>query len=102
MADREKIKMTMAQLGRIAITPAALEYLESEGLGPDTLLDKHIAGDWGEFIMNDDHDYRMNKKAIQQNQTGDMVLSSHTVKGRQMNVKTYLNYNTTIYFPEED
>ena len=41
------------ELGRTLITPGAQALLESEEVTPSSLLDRHIAGDWGDLSRTD-------------------------------------------------
>jgi hypothetical protein len=36
-------------LGHISITPGALTALRRQGVAPETLLDRHTSGDWGDI-----------------------------------------------------
>lgn len=37
-------------LGKLLITPGAIELLEKNNQSPSEFLDKHIIGDWGRFM----------------------------------------------------
>ena len=39
--------------GQIVATPGALSLLEQHGVSPDTILRRHLAGDWG-CVCSDD------------------------------------------------
>ena len=41
------------ELGCIGITPGALEVLERSQMTPAHLLQRHVAGDWGELCFED-------------------------------------------------
>jgi hypothetical protein len=60
-------------LGHIAITPGALEALRSHGVTPETLLDRHANGDWGNI---DPEDEGLNEQALR---TGDRLLSVYPI-----------------------
>jgi hypothetical protein len=60
-------------LGHIAITPGALEALRLHGVTPETLLDRHASGDWGEI---DAEDQGLNEQALV---TGDRLLSVYPI-----------------------
>jgi hypothetical protein len=56
-------------LGHISITPGALAALRRQGVAPDTLLNWHSRGDWGDL---DEEDQGRNDQALI---TGDRLLS---------------------------
>ncbi len=58
-------------LGRVVITPCALDTLTDAGVAPRKLVVRHISGDWGEL---DEHDRRVNETALK---TGRRLLSSY-------------------------
>ena len=40
-------------LGRVVATPGALKELETLGVTPLSLLDRHISGDWSDMCKED-------------------------------------------------
>jgi hypothetical protein len=60
-------------LGHIAITPGALEALQRHGVAPETLLDRHSRGDWGDI---DPEDEGLNDQALL---TGERLLSVYPI-----------------------
>lgn len=64
---------SLFQLGRIVITPDALDHLNLLGIRPERLLDRHVAGDWGDLSPID----RMtNLEALM---SGDRLMSAYMV-----------------------
>ena len=90
-------------LGQIVATPAALEALEEAGQTPSEFLNKHVLGDWGEELC--DEDKELNDEAIKD---GSRLLSAYRLK---TGVKVWviseaknddgLRAATTILLPEE-
>jgi len=64
-------------LGKIVGTPDALALLESHGVEPKTLLDRHVSGDWGDV---DDHDHAVNDQAVK---TEGRILSVYDMSNDQ-------------------
>jgi hypothetical protein len=60
-------------LGRLAVTPAALDALASTGTHPLTLLRRHATGDWGDLCPEDQE---ANRLALA---LGGRVLSAYTL-----------------------
>ena len=58
MTNQNKAKF---RLGKIAITPGAIESLSKSNQLPDSFLQKHQSGEWGE-LCEDDAD--LNNEAI--------------------------------------
>lgn len=58
-------------LGRTLATPGALETLETLGIEPSTLLDRHLACDWSDM---DKEDQKSNREAVK---NGSRVFSSY-------------------------
>lgn len=61
-------------LGQVVGTPPALALLEELGLSPLPLLDRHLAGDWGDL---DSDDAKMNDDALESGE--DRLFSSYLV-----------------------
>lgn len=45
--------LTRFSPGQIVATPAALDLLERHGVSPQTILHRHLAGDWGALCSDD-------------------------------------------------
>lgn len=84
-------------LGRVVATPGALEELETLGVTPLSLLDRHIAGDWSDM---DKEDQQANRQAIKE---GSRVFSSYRFPpDTKIWVITEADRSaTTILLPEE-
>ncbi|MCB9951412.1 MAG: hypothetical protein H6824_10565 [Planctomycetaceae bacterium] len=59
-------------LGQVVATPGALEELSKAHVAPSDLLDRHINGDFGESLC--DEDVEANKQSLQD---GSRILSSY-------------------------
>lgn len=59
--------------GQIVATPGALSLLEQHGVSPDTILRRHLAGDWG-CVCSDDA--AVNDEALRD---GRRILSSYEI-----------------------
>ncbi len=83
-------------LGRVLVTPGALETL-GKGQGPPfDYLARHATGDWGELCAFDRH---QNEVALR---NGYRVLSSYSLGGVRLWVITEADRSvTTILLPEE-
>ena len=53
---------TMFPLGQIIITPAALEVLRQQNFSPETIIQRHVLGDWGDMV---DADKQANDLAVE-------------------------------------
>lgn len=83
-------------LGRIVSTPGALALLDSIGLSPSTLLDRHNSGDWGDL---DDEDKTTNDEAVKH---GDRILSAYETDGGKIWIITEWDRSvTTVLLPSE-
>ena len=70
------------KLGRLLITPGALDALQISGQSPWTFLARHLRGDWGDL---DAEDKRLNDEAVKD---GSRILSAYTVQGRKLWIVT--------------
>ena len=61
------------KLGEIVGTPAALEALEDAGITFQTLLDRHVTGDWGNCC---DEDKKENDWSVK---NGERILSAYSL-----------------------
>ena len=82
-------------LGNVVATPGALAALGGSYCIP-LLLDRHLAGDWGEV---DVEDKAANDRALK---NGERLLSAYTVGGVKVWVITEWDRSvTTVLLPEE-
>jgi hypothetical protein len=86
-------------LGRVVITAAANEWMESRPGRADAVsscLSRHLSGDWG---VVSDADAAANDEATS---NGERLLSSYEVDGRGLWVITEADRSaTTVLFPED-
>lgn len=84
--------------GRLMATPGALEALKANGKTPWALLLRHLAGDWGEELCNEDR--RLNEAAVRD---GSRILSAYrTTRGARLWVITEADRSvTTVLLAEE-
>ena len=88
-------------LGRIVATPGALALLEKHGVQPDSLLRRHVRGDWRDM---DPSDRAANAAAVKD---GGRVFSSYLVnKERVWVISEAINedgvrHSTAILQPSE-
>lgn len=85
-------------LGRVVATPGALKELETLGVTPLSLLDRHIAGDWSDM---EKEDQRANKQALKE---GSRVFSSYKLPPDSTKIWVITEADrsiTTILLPEE-
>ena len=66
------------ELGPIVSTPGALQALRESGQEPGEFLDRHVRGDWGDDLCEDDR--RLNDAALVD---GSRILSSYVLKTGQ-------------------
>ena len=59
--------------GQIGATPGAMALLAEHGVSPDTLLRRHLAGDWGTLCCDD---AALNDAALKD---GSRILSSYSI-----------------------
>lgn len=85
------------KLGRLLVTPGALNALQVSSQSPWTFLARHLGGDWGDL---DAEDKRLNDEAIRD---GSRILSSYTAStGTKFWVITEADRSaTTILLPGE-
>ena len=60
--------------GQVVATPAALAALNAHGCVPDTLLTRHLSGDWGDALPCEDA--ALNDQALV---NGNRILSSYQI-----------------------
>lgn len=85
------------KLGRLLITPGALEALQRSGESPWAFLSRHMSGDWGDLSAEDK---RLNDQAVQDD---SRILSAYTTsKGDRLWVITEVDRSaTTVLLAEE-
>jgi len=82
--------------GRVLATPAALIVLNAASITPDSLITRHVTGDWGELSIED---VDANQDALQH---GWRLLSSFNVGERKVWVITEADRSiTTLLLPSE-
>lgn len=65
----------MFPFGQIAMSPAAIEALEKAGISAQSILQRHLLGDWGDVT---DSDKRANELAVE---LGGTILSAYKLPG---------------------
>lgn len=90
-------------LGQVVSTPAAIQALEKSGQSPSDFLDRHVSGDWGAELCDDDR--QLNDQSLID---GCRILSAYrTTNGVKLWVITEAADDsgqraaTTILLPEE-
>lgn len=100
------IKSTLGpkfKLGRVVGTPGALEALEASNQPPTEFLDRHVRGDWGEELCEEDR--QANDQALTD---GSRILSAYkTANGTKLWIITEAaddggnRLATTLLLPDE-
>jgi hypothetical protein len=85
-------------LGRIVATPGALRALEEAGQTSAEFLDRHVSGDWGDAV--DDEDKKENEFSVE---NGLRILSAYTTRrGQKIWLITEADRSlTTLLLPHE-
>lgn len=83
-------------LGRVVATPAALEVMNSLGIEPKDLLQRHVFGDFGDC---DEHDRLANEEAVE---NGDRVFSVYEIGDSKLWVITEADRSSTCILTPED
>jgi hypothetical protein len=113
---QEELPGARFALGKITITPGAVQALSEAGQHAATFLQRHVIGDWGENGHLDQtelteeeqrrgweatsDDAKINKWNLQRG--SDTILSAYTTsRGTPLWVMTYLKVGTTVLLPEE-
>ena len=68
-------RQPLFSLGQVLATPDALEALEKAGQTPSELLARHVRGDWGEALC--DEDKALNDEALKD---GSRLLSAYRLR----------------------
>lgn len=89
-------------LGRLLITPGAVELLETHGIAACKLLQRHVSADWGDIGAED---WEANNQALL---NGERVLSAYLLdkESGQDGDKVWIiteadRSSTTILLPDE-
>ena len=69
-------------MGAVVATPACLQWLLAHGVTPQSLLERHHGGDWGDL---DRFDQKANDHALI---TGDRLLSAYKVGAERVYIIT--------------
>ena len=69
-------KNQLFSLGQIVSTPAALEAIKEAGEYPETYLQRHVSGDWGDLEQDDK---AMNNNAVTDKENPDRVFSAYAM-----------------------
>ena len=87
----------MFPLGQIIITPAAFEVLDQMDISPESIIQRHVLGDWGDMV---DSDKKANELAMEM---GGRILSVYKYpRGVELWVTTEPDRSaTTIMLPSE-
>tara|TARA_R110001599_G_scaffold168323_2_gene358172 strand:+ start:968 stop:1237 length:270 start_codon:yes stop_codon:yes gene_type:complete len=82
--------------GSVVATPGALQFCEAQKINPLSLLERHIAGDWGDL---DAADAAANFRAVQ---TDLRIFSSYKIGGGKVWVITEADRSSTcMLLPDE-
>jgi hypothetical protein len=88
--------MKKFKLGRVLITPAALEFLKGKGLNPSDFLKKHQNGNWGQLSSED---WQLNEDALE---SGERLFSSYKVDDSKFWIITEWDRSaTTVLLPSD-
>ena len=84
-------------LGEVVATPGAVEAMQKHNVLPQTLLQRHVTGDWGVLC---DEDVKSNNDAVTE---GDRILSNYPIAN---NVRIWVITEwdrsvTTLLLPSE-
>lgn len=84
------------RLGRCFVTEPAKEYLDECSIKPETLINRHAHGNWGDIPTED---YQANENAVKD---GGRILSGYSICGRMVWVLTDKERKTTsVCLPTE-
>jgi hypothetical protein len=90
--------VTLFPLGQVVATPGALDALETEGIQPAVLIERHETGDWGDLERDD---RKVNDDAVK---TGGRLLSAYTLPQTQTKIWIITESDrsaTTLLLPSE-
>lgn len=83
-------------LGHLLATPTVLNYLELNGITPQTLIARHAAGEWGDIHPDD---RLLNDQAIR---NGSRLLSAYRISSQRIYIITeWDRSSTTILLASE-
>jgi hypothetical protein len=84
-------------LGAIVGTPGALELLESAGKAPSEFIAKHVSGNWGDALCDEDRE--LNDAALKEQ---SRLFSAYTVGNEKIWVITEADRSsTTLLLPSD-
>ena len=90
-------KLALFRLGRVVATPGALRALERAGDTPQTFLERHVCGDWGDLEEDD-----RQENALGLEHSFRLLSAYQTTAGEKLWVITEANREiTTILLPED-
>lgn len=84
-------------LGEVVATPGAVETMQQHNVLPQTLLQRHVTGDWGVLCKED---AKSNNEAVK---GGDRILSNYPIADnvRIWVITEYDRSVTTLLLPSE-
>ena len=88
---------TMFPLGQVALTPGAMEALSKANISAQSIIQRHVLGDWGDVTESD---RKSNELGVEM---GGRILSAYNLPDRtRIWVTTEPDRSgTTILLPEE-
>lgn len=87
------------RLGCIVATPGVLKALEEEGIGAESIVERHVRGDWGEVT---ECDRKTNENAVRTG--GVRILSSYRLPQTRVRIWVITEADwsaTTLLLPTE-
>lgn len=89
--------MKLFELGKVVITPSALDFCERhQGVDLTKLLERHQKGDWGDL---DPDDKKANDRAVQQ---GMRIFSAYEFEDERIWIITEADRSSTCILLPED
>jgi hypothetical protein len=89
--------MSLFELGRIVITPMALEFCGEHDISVDSILTRHRHGDWGDAM--DATDRQANADALKH---GNRIISFYVFEAGQIWIVTEADRSSTCILVPED
>jgi hypothetical protein len=90
-------KKPLFALGAIVGTPGALELLEETGRSPSEFIAKHVSGNWGDALCDEDRE--LNDAALKEQ---SRLFSAYTVGNEKIWVITEADRSsTTLLLPSD-
>ncbi len=84
MDEKRKFFLPRFRLGECVVTKSAKAYLGEHEIRPESLLKRHVCGDWGDVT---DEDARLNEDTLASKEPGKLF-SVYNIKGRAVFVYT--------------